>query len=119
MCTDVTEQRAITGSGKAGSGWFPLHTVTAYYDHPVHAAEEHTLNIDFANPSRGAAARVAVELPAEAALQLLGAVATVLARVPSELTGVSEARRLLAVVRDLDGEAAAVTARQPDGRPAP
>jgi hypothetical protein len=89
MCTYTTEQRAITGSGKGRSGWFDLSTATVYYDHPVHAQAEHTLNIDFADPSQGPAARVAVELTAESALALVDAIRDALAAVPPELTGLT------------------------------
>ncbi len=85
MCTYNTEQRVIEGSGKGSAGWFPLSTATVYFDHPVHAQAVHTLNIDFANPSRGAAARVAVELTATSARQLVDAIEAALAAVPSHL----------------------------------
>jgi hypothetical protein len=60
----------------------------------VHAQAEHTLNIDFADPSRGPAARVAVELTAESALALVDAIRAALAAVPPELSGVDPARTL-------------------------
>ena len=53
MCTYLTEHIAVTGSGKGREGWFRLTDVTVYYDHPVHALDEHTLNIDFAAPALG------------------------------------------------------------------
>lgn len=87
MCTYTTEQTPIMGSGKGTAGWFGLSTATVYYDHPVHAQAEHTLNIDFADPSRGPAARVAVELTAESACALVDAITAALAAVPPELTG--------------------------------
>lgn len=87
MCTYNTERREIEGSGKGASGWFPLATATVYYDHPVHAQAVHTLNIDFANPARGAAARVAVELTATSARQLVDAIEAALAAVPPDLLG--------------------------------
>lgn len=87
MCTYTTEQTAITGSGKGAAGWFDLTTATVYFDHPVHARAEHTLNIDFADPSRGPAARVAVELTAESALALVDAIGAALAAVPPQLLG--------------------------------
>ncbi len=89
MCTYTTEQRAISGSGKGPAGWFGLSTATVYYDHPVHAQAEHTLNIDFADPARGPAARVAVELDAASALALMDAISAALAAVPPELSGVT------------------------------
>lgn len=53
MCTYATEKVDVTGSGKGPGGWFPLTAATVYFDHPVHAPAEHTLNIDFLNPERG------------------------------------------------------------------
>jgi hypothetical protein len=85
MCTYTTEQTSITGSGKGAAGWFDLRTATVYYDHPVHAQAEHTLNIDFADPTRGPAARIAVELTAESALALVDTIRAALAAVPPEL----------------------------------
>jgi hypothetical protein len=86
MCTYTTERRDIEGSGKGANGWFALSDLSVYYDHPVHAMAEHTLNIDFANASQGPAARVAVELTAEAALTLVDAIRAALAAVPAELS---------------------------------
>jgi hypothetical protein len=86
MCTYATEKIEITGSGKAGQGWFPLTTATVYFDHPVHAQAEHTLNIDFLAPERGPGARVAVELTAASARQLAAAIALALDSAPPELT---------------------------------
>ena len=50
MCTYQTEQISVEGSGKGATGWFALSEATVYFDHPVHAMAEHTLNIDFRNP---------------------------------------------------------------------
>jgi hypothetical protein len=85
MCTYNTEQIKISGSGKGASGWFSLSDATVYFDHPVHAMAEHTLNIDFANPGRGPSARVAVELTAESARALATAIEAALASVPAAL----------------------------------
>lgn len=85
MCTYSTEQIKISGSGKGASGWFSLSDATVYFDHPAHAMAEHTLNIDFANPDRGPAARVAVELTAESARALAAAIEAALASVPAAL----------------------------------
>jgi hypothetical protein len=74
VCTYSTEKIEITaGSGKGPQGWFPLQTATVYYDHPVHAPRDHTVNIDFLNPEQGPSARVAVELSLESARDLLAA----------------------------------------------
>jgi hypothetical protein len=56
-----------------------------YVDHPQHAAQEHTLNIDFLNPGQGPGARVAVELTEEAALALVDAIHAALASAPPGL----------------------------------
>ena len=85
MCTYTTEKIEIMGSGKGAEGWFSLSDATVYYDHPVHAMAEHTLNIDFRNPGRGPSARVAVELTAESARALVGAIEAALAAVPPSL----------------------------------
>jgi hypothetical protein len=85
MCTYNTEHATITGSGKGRDGWFALQTATVYYDHPVHAPAEHTLNIDFADPAAGPSARVAVELTAESARELVAAIERALAAVPAEM----------------------------------
>ncbi len=74
MCTYVTETFAAVGSGKGRDGWFPLRQASVYYDHPVHATPDHTLNIDFLNPDDGPAARVAVELTAPTARRLAQAI---------------------------------------------
>ena len=60
MCTYLTEKVDVTGSGKGGAGWFRLSEASVYFDHPVHAPAEHTLNIDFLNPGQGPSALVAV-----------------------------------------------------------
>jgi len=85
MCTYATEKIQITGSGKAGQGWFPLTTATVYFDHPVHAQAEHTLNIDFLDPGAGPSARVAVELTAESARALAKAIQATLDAAPPGL----------------------------------
>jgi Family of unknown function (DUF6295) len=85
MCTYNTEKLEITGSGKGATGWFALSDATVYFDHPVHAMAEHTLNIDFLNPAKGPSARVAVELTAESARALAVAIEAALASVPAAL----------------------------------
>lgn len=74
MCTYRTEQVAVEGSGKGMASWFPVTEAIVYYDHPQHAAAEHTLNLDFRNPARGPSARVAVELTADSARALAEAI---------------------------------------------
>jgi hypothetical protein len=86
MCTYATQTRDVEGSGKGPRGWFALRTASVYFDHPVHAPAEHTLNIDFLAPDRGPGARVAVELTAQSARELVDAITAALASVPRELT---------------------------------
>ena len=73
MCTYATVKTALDGSakgpGRASGSTSP--TATVYFDHPVHAMAEHTLNIDFADPAKGPGARVAVELTAASARELV------------------------------------------------
>jgi len=82
MCTYLTETIKITGSGKGADGWFSVSDASVYFDHPVHAMAEHTLNIDFRNPAKGPAARVAVELSAESARGLAQAILLTLDSAP-------------------------------------
>jgi uncharacterized protein DUF6295 len=83
MCTYLTEKVSISGSGKGPSGWFRLTDASVYFDHPVHAQAEHTLNIDFLDPGAGPSARVAVELTAESARALAKAIQAILESVLS------------------------------------
>jgi hypothetical protein len=87
MCTYATVQSAMDGSAKGPNGsWFHVTDATVYFDHPVHAMAEHTLNIDLADPSRGPSARVAVELTAASARELVKAIEAALASAPEEMT---------------------------------
>jgi hypothetical protein len=85
MCTYLTEKIDVAGSGKGAGGWFGLTEASVYFDHPVHAPAEHTLNIDFLNPERGPSARVAVELTVESARELAKAIEATLASAPPGL----------------------------------
>jgi hypothetical protein len=71
VCTYYTERVALRdSSGKGVDGWFPVTSASIYYDHPVHAPADHTVNVDFLNMARGPSARVAVELDPESARAL-------------------------------------------------
>lgn len=85
MCTYRTEKVGVDGSGKGAGGWFHLTQALVYFDHPFHAQAEHTLNIDFLNPSHGPAARVAVELDASSALALADAIRQLVGEATSQL----------------------------------
>jgi hypothetical protein len=87
MCTYATVKTAIDGSAKGPAGsWFHVTNGTVYFDHPVHALAEHTLNIDFADPQKGPSARVAVELTVASARELVTAIQAALDSAPAELT---------------------------------
>ena len=87
MCTYATFTTAVEGSAKGPNGtWFRVTDASVYFDHPVHALAEHTLNIDVAAPAHGPAARVALELTASAARDLVTAIQSALDSAPAELT---------------------------------
>jgi hypothetical protein len=87
MCTYATLNTDLDGSAKGPeSKWFHVNHGTVYFDHPVHAMADHTLNIDFADPSRGPSARVAVELTASSARALVKAIEEALASAPAGMT---------------------------------
>jgi uncharacterized protein DUF6295 len=71
MCTYIVEKAAIAGSAKGPNGWIAVDTANVYFDHPYHAPLDHALNIDFVNESGGPGDRVAVELSAESARELV------------------------------------------------
>jgi hypothetical protein len=78
MCTMITKQAKVEGSGKGANGWFTVREVNVSYDHPFNAPQEHALNIDFVNEAAGPGARVAVEITAESARQLVDTILAVL-----------------------------------------
>lgn len=88
MCTYQTHKIQIDGSGKAPKGWIGLREATIYVDHPVHLQQDHSVNIDFLDPSQGPSARVALELTEEAALALADAIHQAIASAPSGLASV-------------------------------
>jgi len=87
MCTYRTTTLTVEGSGKGAEGWFPVTDASVYFDHPVHARADHTLNVDLRNPSRGASARVAVELDPVSARALALAILDMLDSAPAGLVG--------------------------------
>jgi hypothetical protein len=85
VCTYETTTLPVRGSGKGAEGWFPVTDATVYFDHPVHAPDAHTLNVDLRNPGRGAGARVAMELDPASARALAEAILHALDTAPAEL----------------------------------
>jgi hypothetical protein len=86
MCTYTTVRESVVGSAKGPNGsWSRVSDATVYFDHPVHATAEHTLNIDLSDADGGASRRVALELTAPSARRLIAAIEAALAAVPEEL----------------------------------
>lgn len=83
MCTYLTLSETVSGSAKGpGGSWFGLKTATVYFDHPVHAMADHTVNVDLADPDRGPAGRVALELTPASARRLAEAIQAALDSAP-------------------------------------
>lgn len=85
MCTYITETMPVIGSAKGPDGWFRVTDASVYFDHPVHAMADHTLNIDLRRPVDGPAARVGIELTAESARALATSILRVLDEAPEGL----------------------------------
>lgn len=84
MCTWIVEKADVIGSGKGATGWFKIDRANVGYDHPVHAQLEHAVLIDFVNEAMGPSARVAVELSAESARNLVRAISDALEAAESQ-----------------------------------
>ena len=88
MCTYLTISEQVAGSAKGPGGrWFRVTEANVYFDHPVHAMAEHTINIDVTDPRLGPGARVALELTPESARRLASAIQDALASAPPGLAG--------------------------------
>lgn len=79
MCTSISGQIQTTGSAKGVSGWFSLANITVGYDHPAHLHDNHAILLDFVNHDLGPSGRVAVELTADSARELISALRETLA----------------------------------------
>jgi Family of unknown function (DUF6295) len=71
MCSYIVEKARLVGSAKGPNGWMRVDTANVYFDHPFHAPLDHALGIDFINEAAGGRERVAVELSAESARELV------------------------------------------------
>jgi hypothetical protein len=71
MCTYLTSNLDIAGSGLGSDDWFRLRTAVVYFDHPQDAPLEHALCIDFRGEGLE---RVAVELDPESARRLAASI---------------------------------------------
>ena len=85
MCTYQTARLGVQGSAKGPDGWFGLTDVTVYFDHPVSAPRDHTLNIDFLKLGSRTPARVGVELDPVSARELATAIIEMLDSAPPGL----------------------------------
>ena len=90
MCSYIVEKAKLLGSAKGPNGWMRIDTANVYFDHPFHAPLDHALGIDFINEAEGGRERVAVEISAESAREL---VAKILAALESGEVAHAEAAR--------------------------
>ena len=79
MCSYIVEKAALSGSAKGPNGWMRIDTANVYFDHPYHAPLDHALGIDFVCEADGARERVAVELSADSARELVKKILAALA----------------------------------------
>jgi len=79
MCSYIVEKAKLLGSAKGPKGWMRIDTANVYFDHPFHAPLDHALGIDFINEAEGGRERVAVELSAESARDLVAKILAALA----------------------------------------
>ena len=77
MCTMIVENAKVTGSAKGPDGWFKLRQANVSYDHPF--------NVQLEYADQGPGARVAVELSAESARNLVRSIEAALARGEAEV----------------------------------
>ncbi len=85
MCTYLTERIAIDGSGRFADGWAHVSNATVYFDHPVHAMAEHTVNIDVFTGTDAAGRRLALELTPASSRELAAAIERAVASAPADL----------------------------------
>ena len=84
--------RSTAAPRDRAANWFHVTDATVYFDHPVHAMADHTLNIDFTPPSGSSGvgvtpgSRVAIELTAASARDLVAAIQAALDAAPPALT---------------------------------
>jgi hypothetical protein len=79
MCSYIVEKAKLLGSAKGPKGWMSVDTANVYFDHPYHAPLDHALGIDFICEANGGRERVAVEISAESARELVAKILAALA----------------------------------------
>ena len=85
MCSNVMMRTDVEGAAKGAGGWFTVDTAHVSFDHPFHAAFDHSLNIDFVNEREGRPTRVAIELSASSARALVETITAALERGEAEV----------------------------------
>jgi hypothetical protein len=85
MCTYQTEKVELRGSGKSRQGWMKVTEASVYFDHPIHFPAGHALMIDVTDPSKGPAARLALELSPDSARALAESILRTLNQAPAGL----------------------------------
>src|SRR5262249_3049383 len=71
MCSYIVKKAALLGSAKGPKGWMKIDNANIYYEHHSDARLDEGLGIDFINEAEGGRERVAVELSASAARELV------------------------------------------------
>jgi hypothetical protein len=79
MCSYIVEKANVSGSAKGPNGWMRIDTANVYFDHPYHAPLDHALAIDFVCAADGGRERVAIELSAASARELVTKILAALA----------------------------------------
>ncbi len=87
MCSYIVKKASLVGSAKGPNGWMRVDTANVYYDHPFHAPLDHALAIDFVSEADGARERVAVELSAASARDLVAQILAALEHGEAEHAG--------------------------------
>jgi hypothetical protein len=75
VCTNISQSVAATGAAK---GWFPVSVANVGFDHAVGSQFDHALLLDFADPTPGPSARVAVEIDLHSGRNLVAAIQSVI-----------------------------------------
>ena len=79
MCSYIVEKAKLFGSAKGPKGWMTIDTANVYFDHPYHAPLDHAVGIDFICEANGGRERVAIEISAESARELVAKILAALA----------------------------------------
>lgn len=85
MCTWTSETTPITARARGSANWIAVTCANVCYDHPVRLPLGHALILDFVDEQAGPDARVAVELSATSARELLRTIEAALASQQAQL----------------------------------